>query len=109
MFFVVSYLVIMKAGFKPLKYFLSSSDAIVGGLLGDLLVFILVWVLSQNLVHILWSTVVNSNVIYAVRYFEQGFSSMSKAKCRYHWYLKLFFMKMGCNGWEYKMNAWQKS
>lgn len=45
-FFIVSYLVLLKTGFKPANYFLSASDAITGGLLGDLLVFILIWVLA---------------------------------------------------------------
>ncbi|EAS05805.1 Rab5-interacting protein (Rab5ip) (macronuclear) [Tetrahymena thermophila SB210] len=52
-FFIVSFLCLQKTGFKPQNYFLSANDVITGGLLGDLLVFILVWVLSQNLVHIL--------------------------------------------------------
>ncbi|KRX00460.1 hypothetical protein PPERSA_03193 [Pseudocohnilembus persalinus] len=52
-FFLVSGVILYKGKFQLHKYFINSSDALVGGIGEDLTLFLMIWVITHNLVNIL--------------------------------------------------------
>lgn len=52
-FFLVSIFLIYKTQFKVQRYFLKSSTMYYGGIFSDILLYIMIWVISHNIINIL--------------------------------------------------------
>lgn len=53
MFFFISAVILYKGGFKLDRYFVNPVEPLTSGAGADLTLFLMIWVISHNLVHIL--------------------------------------------------------